>query len=81
MLKIKPVKIIWIDSQISSSWQNLREFSSKKIKDLYIESTGYLIKKTKYSIIIAQSQDRNNNFSNLSEIPRCSIVRIKKYDY
>jgi hypothetical protein len=77
-MELKPVKVTWIDSIISSRWDTIEDFSSKSIKCMYIESIGYLAKKTKYSVIIAQSYDGNGNFSNYSEIPRCAIIKIKK---
>jgi len=77
MPKYKPVYVEWDDSHVTSSWQNSEE---RDYPLCPIETLGWLIKKDRRSISVAQSWDTDNHgyTCDVITIPRGCIRKIQE---
>ena len=84
MKYLRPVEVLWVDSQSSNTWQSV----DAKIRDaenasLTCRSVGMFVKKTKDRIIIAQSVALDNaheafSMSDTLSIPIEAVKEINK---
>lgn len=73
------VQVNWLDSQSFTGWQHVEEAEELAANNerLQIESIGYLIHQSEFSITLAQSRGRSQFCQGIT-IPRCSIKAIKR---
>jgi hypothetical protein len=78
---MKMVKVTWVDTAGMNNWQHKRTIDDwMKEGPEVMESVGYLYKKDKKSIVIAQSIHKDDNGSNLGEplmIPIKHIIKLE----
>lgn len=72
-------KIKWIDSSTYKEWYNEMELDNL-FEDSYKEiiSIGFLVKENKNQILLAGNNDNNENFSNITIIPKVCIIKREK---
>jgi len=78
---MKMVKVTWVDTAGMSGWQS-KMTVDKWMKDgpEVMESVGFLYKRGKKALIIAQSIHKDDNGSNLGEplmIPRKHVIKVE----
>lgn len=70
---MKLVLVEWVDSTSSTGWENDPDLELSICK-----TVGYLTRKTKEKVVLAQSISDNNNVDNKFAIPRGCIQSIKE---
>jgi len=84
MKYLRPVEVVWVDSQSNNGWQGARDkIKSTKKSSLQCRSVGMFVRKTKDRIILAQSVAIENNRDVYSmhdtiTIPICAVKEINK---
>lgn len=71
-MKIKPVRVEWVDSMGSSGWCNLREPSN-----LTCTTIGHLVSKTVDRVTLALNSNAHGLYGDHIEIPMCAVRRIR----
>ena len=72
----KVVEVEWLDTTHHGGWEELEDARNKE--PLPCKTVGYLIKKTRATIITAETQDKYDRVSGLEIIPRSCVTSIKE---
>jgi hypothetical protein len=83
MANYTEVKIVWRDAEDgSSTWMEEKDAKAFASQECLVESTGWLIKKTKNFIVLAAdrtlSGNRPGELGRVCKIPRRMVVSIKE---
>ena len=74
------VLVSWIDSQATRGWQHFEKADQRPSR---CESVGYLLSKTKESVVLAQSRTLDRDalpWGELLTIPRGAVRRIRRLE-
>ena len=72
-MKIKLIKVTWEDSRNpAAGWRFLKGLETPGI--CLCVTVGYLVKKTKKKLVLAQSLTRDNQVNGLTTIPRRCVI-------
>ncbi len=71
------VEVHWLDACTTSSWRSRAE-SLKLASPAHCRTVGYVLKATKKSITLIQSQGDNEDMNGSMTIPRSWVSKIRK---
>ena len=75
----KIVLVTWVDSTSTSHWQFPEDLKDEVL--IRVTSIGFLVKETSDYIMIAQNYgDNPEQYSNITTIPRVSILKMNELD-
>ena len=72
----KVMQIAWRDTSGFPGWADAKDLEGKAYEPDYIQTVGYLLKKTKHKVVIATGYSCWNTYLGLLTIPKCSIIGI-----
>ncbi len=81
MKRYKKLEVTWLDAGSVDGWDTLRSHKKRAMHDFNcpVVTVGYLVKKTKRVLLVAQSltKDRGTRAWSVFYIPRGMIKRVR----
>lgn len=71
------VEVDWIDSYGSHGWASRKDRLASDSTTAYCKTVGYLIRKSKNWIELAESVGMNDNVGCSTTIPRAMVARVR----
>ena len=74
--QLKLIEVTWRDTSARPGWCDDKDLEEKAYEADYIQTVGYLLKKTKHKVVLTTGHSCWNTYMEILTIPKCSIVGI-----